>query len=72
MEPGEQEMLEVFDDVKLGDIMGAQLTGNWTFLDNLHPRIKVKLQEQIEKSGSKEEFARLLGQSIVSFMVPEE
>jgi hypothetical protein len=47
MEEGEMELLEVFGDVRMGDIMGAQLTGNWTFLDNLHASVKVKLAEQI-------------------------
>jgi hypothetical protein len=43
MEEGEMELLEVFADVKNGDIMGAQLTGNWLFLDNLQGSIKAKL-----------------------------
>jgi len=39
------ELLEVFGDVRMGDIMGAQLTGNWNFLDNLHGNIRIKLAE---------------------------
>jgi hypothetical protein len=33
MEEGEEEIMEIFGDVKVGDLMGAQLSGNWLFLD---------------------------------------
>lgn len=46
------ELLEVFADVKVGDIMGAQMSGNWAFLDNLHDGIRQKMRQQIEKAGS--------------------
>jgi|APCry1669189241_1035207.scaffolds.fasta_scaffold244052_1 hypothetical protein len=36
MEEGDQEFLEILRDVRVGDIMGAQMSGNWGFLDNIH------------------------------------
>ena len=72
MEEGEEELLEVFGEVRVGDIMGAQVSGNWNFLDNLHGSIKSKLASQVEKSGSVENLVKTLSTSIVSFLLPEE
>ena len=54
MDEGEMELLEVFADVKVGDLMGAQMSGSWGFLDNLHTSIQQKMNQQIEKAGSSE------------------
>ena len=72
MEEGEEEILEIFGDVKVGDLMGAQMSGNWGFLDQLQPSIRNHMTTQCEKTGGKEALAKKLGASMVSFFVPDE
>lgn len=35
MEEGEKELMDIFGDVKVGDLMGYMMNGNLRFLDPL-------------------------------------
>jgi hypothetical protein len=47
LEPGEREILDIFKDVKMGDVMIGYMTGNYAFLDNLHGSIREGLNNSI-------------------------
>ena len=53
MEEGEKELMDIFGDVKVGDLMGYMMNGNLRFLDPLQQSIKEKLKVKIEEAGGR-------------------
>ncbi|KAM3127991.1 hypothetical protein pb186bvf_019922 [Paramecium bursaria] len=71
MEEGEKELMDIFGDVKVGDLMGYMMNGNLRFLDPLQQSIKEKLKVKIEEAGGRIELVDKIAHQFLSTFVPK-